>query len=217
MEQQVFSAPEKQVGEALSAVRRMLVIVSFFALAVVVVVVWQYFTLGKLRKDIDSQQQQLQSARQKVAVYCDGLAIREFQLEHKPDVAAKQLDQCMSDFPQEETLPAYKARIYATAFARDHSREIDLQYALQAAELSNKLKPNEDAYEWQGLANCLKAAYGPAADQKAACTSAVNAFHQDFLLAPSRKSSITRMQEFNDYCSAAIQKAALYPNSAGGC
>jgi hypothetical protein len=210
---QVYSNADTHLSEALRALRRMLVVVSLFAFAVVCVLVWHFYTYRAKLKDLDQQVQdqglKIANARQEIAQYCDGLAIREFEVERRADAAAQQLDKCMGEFPKDETLPAYKARIYVTDFASDHKKTDDLENAIQAAQLSNKLKPNEDAYEWQGLAYCLQAAYGPSATRQAAGQSAVDSFRQEFTLAPFRKSSITGLKQFQDFCSPELQQAAL--------
>jgi outer membrane murein-binding lipoprotein Lpp len=209
----------------------MLVVVSAFAVAVLVIATWHFFRYRTDVRNLNSKIQTLQfqtaqlqvkadrleETRRRLASNCVELSTREFDIEHDVDATARAVDKCMSDFPADETLPAFKARVYATAFAKNHAKADYLVNALQAAQLSNKIKPNMDGYEWQALTYCLQSAYGPASGRKAACTSAINSFHQEFTLDRSRMSSIGRMEQFQDYCSAEIQRAALDLSFHGGC
>jgi hypothetical protein len=218
MERSTSASLETHAQEALTALRRMLWVVSAFAVAAVCVAVSHYFSyraqLRELDQKIQSQDDEISTASRKVAGYCEELAIREFEIEKNADSSAKQLDLCMQDFPNDESLPAYKAQVYATAFSVDHTKVIDLEYALQAANLSNKLKPNMAAYEWQGLTYCLRAAFGPSNDRNAAVTSAIESFRYEFQLAPYRQSTISGFNQFQEFCSEEIKKSVLAPTAS---
>jgi hypothetical protein len=113
----------------------------------------------------------------------------------------------MAFFPQDPTLPGYKAEVMTSSFLRNPKDAIDLDYALQSAGQSLKINPTTEAYDWQGTAYCLKAKSAQPADRQAQIDSAVSTFQAEFKAFAFRKDSLQHWSKFQDSCPPEVQKA----------
>jgi len=214
MESEAALTASEQTRRVLNAMRLMLIAVSLAAIAAICVTLWLYWStipqLREQRREVLEQQQEIDRTRAQLAESCVQLATVQNDTAHDPAEAVRTLDKCMAFFPQDQTLPGYKAEVMTSSFLRNPKDAIDLDYALQAAAQSLKIKPPTEAYDWQGIAYCLKAKSAQPADRQVLIDSAVHTFQAEFKDFAFRKDSLQHWSKFADSCPPEVQKA-LYP------
>jgi tetratricopeptide (TPR) repeat protein len=206
---------------AFSAVRRMLIAVSLFAVGSTAMAIWLYAhyipMIDESRREIAGDRRQIEEQWDSLAVkdselaaMCSKMASDEFRKEKDAVEAGKTLDKCLSYFPNDPALPAYKAEVFTRTYA-ESKKQVDFDYAIQAANQSIAIKPNEYAHEWMGLAYCLNSKIGPRDLASQSEQLAIQSLRVGFSLAPPRRISIQGMDEFQTYCSKAVRNGALIP------
>jgi hypothetical protein len=208
------------VQQVVKGMSRMLVLVAASAAVAVGIAVWLYARtipqIQQLKTSVNALSaknaglaERNNQLAEELAENCVKLATRQRDSEKDFQGAVDTLNACMGYFPDDATLPAYKAEVLASSVAHGKPDGTALDGALEAAAQSIQIKPTTEAYDWQGLAYCLKAKSAKPADQPSLLNSAKQAFQAEFQAFPFRKGSLRNSSEFADDCPAALT-AALY-------
>jgi hypothetical protein len=216
MESEASNPAGAQMQRVLSAMRSMLIVVSLAAITAIGITAWLYITkipqIGRQQKEIATKNAEISRMRSQLAQSCVKLATLENSKQNE-DESVETLNSCMTFFPNDPTLPAFKAQVMVSGFARNHAKGKNLDYALQAAKASldiansAKVQPAPEAYDWKGLTYCLKAKFGQPSDQAVFIQDAINTFQEEFRQIPKRKDSIHDMKEFQDFCPDEVKTA----------
>jgi hypothetical protein len=214
MSPQTVGLQDGETHNVLKAMRMVLIAVSVVAFVALGLLIWLYSkTIPasiSLKNDVQLKTSELNDTRENLYRLCKALATHEETAEHEFDEAVATLNECMVNFPQDEILPLYKAEAYALHFAQEKKDTKDLDFALQADLLSLKIKPNEGAYDWEGLIYCLRASFGPVSGKEDASQAAKKVFQEDFANYPSHKETVRGMRPFKEYCPNDVKKY-LFP------
>jgi hypothetical protein len=209
---------EVQLQPVLNAMRFVLVIVSIGALAAIAITVWLYMTklpqIKKQQQEIARQSEDLSRIRGQLGDSCVKLATLENESDHKEE-SVQTLDKCMVFFPNDPTLPAYKAQVMTSIFIEDPKKSIPLDYALQAADTSINISksinsaPPVEAIDWKGIAYCLQARSSTSPEREIATQNAIKAFQSE---PTARLKTLGAMTEFQTYCPVEVKTALHVDN-----